>query len=620
MKYSSSLRPLTSVAALAALGLVSATSNAADPVLRFSDAAPGNVVAVGNTLGLSKGLGVDAPGTQDAIGTFITLDTASMDAGWPAGTTDLWQDNESAAVLTLPAAAEIAPEVLYAELVWGGSFQYGGEDVTNDLGSSVTLSFNGGAPLTVTPDADTAVTENYQGIGFPIRYYMRSNDVTSYVQQHLSGTYSVAGVPATQGATTNNATAAGWTLVVAYRYDNEPIRNLSVFVGNDPSSNEHIFVDENTTVDYNISGFCAPTGGTVEGSIAIATLEGDASRVGDQLAIGDSPGDPTFINLSGPNNPVNNFFCSQVNGSNGLLDTTGTFGNVNHTPCTSLTSALCTGSNVSGGRQGWDIANVALSSSDGHLAVNQTAATLRTQTEDDSYMPVLAGMAIDVNAPKFLYDQSKTTVDKTVVMIDDSFKLTVKLVNQGLAPATNVAFTLPLASGLTLTNFATDGANGDVNGAAVVQSQLNSGVPMGTLASNESRTVVLDVEVTGAQSSDIVLKPVWKYDYKMCVNGPTTSEIFKASAVGIDYQGPTGEGGAGGGISAGGGSPTGSGGSGEGGAGGGAEAFTASPQGGGLFSCTTTGTTPSDTSRGLGALAGLALLGVVVRVRRRRAR
>jgi uncharacterized repeat protein (TIGR01451 family)/MYXO-CTERM domain-containing protein len=618
MKYSSSLRPLTFLASLAALGLVSTTSEAADPVLRFSDAKPGNVVAIGNTLGLSKGLNVDAPGTQDAIGTFITLDTTSMDAGWPAGTTDLWQDNESAAVLTLPAAAEITPEVLYAELVWGGSFQYGGEDVTTDLGSSVTLSFNGGAPLTVSPDVDTAVTENYQGIGFPIRYYMRSNEVTSYVQQHLSGTYSVAGVPATQGATTNNATAAGWTLVVAYRYDNEPIRNLSVFVGNDPASNEHIFVDENTTVDYNISGFCAPTGGTVEGSIAIATLEGDASRVGDQLAIGDSPSDLTFINLFGANNPVNNFFCSQLNGSNGLLDTSGTFGNVNHTPCTAATSALCSGSNVSGGRQGWDIANVELTSSSGHLAINQTSATLRTKTLDDSYMPVLAGMSIDVNAPKFLYDQSKTTVDKTLVTIGDSFELTVTLVNQGLAPATNVAFTLPLASGLTLTNFSTDGMTGDVNGMGVVQSQLNSGVPMGTLASNESRTVVLDVEVTGAQSSDVVLKPVWKYDYKMCVNGPTTSEIFKASAVGIDYEGPTGTGGAGGGGTGGDMTSASGGSSGDGGAGGGAEPLTATPQGGGLFSCTTSA--PTDGNSGLGALAGLALLGVALRVRRRRAR
>src|SRR5512139_2095434 len=104
---------------LVGLGLLaSGAALGAPPILRFETTQPGNVVATGNTLGLAKQFGLNGPGTEDAIGTFITLDTTSVDDTpanpgnpWPAGTTELWQDNGSAATLTIPAEAT----VLYAE-------------------------------------------------------------------------------------------------------------------------------------------------------------------------------------------------------------------------------------------------------------------------------------------------------------------------------------------------------------------------------------------------------------------------------------------------------------------------------------------------------------------------
>ncbi|HTJ85130.1 MAG TPA: hypothetical protein VL400_25615 [Polyangiaceae bacterium] len=611
----------TSLALLAAVGVVQLASegSAQAQELRFHDTKPGNVVATGNTLGLSKQASLNGPGTSDAIGTFIAADPTSIDNippnpgnEWFMGTTNDWHDNQSSGVLTLPSAES---DVLYAELVWGGSSIYGLENVSADLDTPVTLTFGGGAPLTVDPDPNTAVSISKSGT-FAINYYMRSADVTDYVKQHGAGTYATAGVPATQDSTVNTTNAAGWTLIVAYRYDGEPIRDLSVFVGGTGVD----FVDENTTVDYTIDGFCAPPAGEIKGTIAISTMEGDANRVGDQLAIAPTAANPNaFVPLSGPNNPVNNFFCSQINGPNGTLDTSGTFGTKNHGICTAATD--CTGAattNVSGGRQGWDIANVELSSMDGQLSANQTSAVLRTQTESDSYMPTSAGLAIDVNAPKFLYDQSTTTVDKDDVTLGDTFELTVKIVNQGAAPANNVLFTLPVASGITLQSFTTNGAAGDINGAAVQQSQLATGVAMGSIAANESRIVVLDFQVTAAQSSDIVLKPVWKYGYNLCINGTPIDEVFNAKAVGLTYDGGTGTGGAGQG-GAGGGAGTSSGGSsGEGGAGGGAEAFTATPQGGGLFDCSASAVGERGSSGGLAAFAGLALAGVVIARRKKR--
>lgn len=584
-----SLTRLVSAIGVLAGGLLASTPASAQ-VLRFETTQPGNVIATGNTLGLAKQTSANGPGVADAIGTFLTLDTASVDDmpanpgnPWPAGTTSAWQQNGSAATLTIPTEAT----VLYAELVWGGSFAYGAEDVSASLNDAVTLQFGADA-LTVAPTNTTAVTENFQSMsGFQVRYYMRSADVTDFVQQHQSGSYAALGIPGTQDTAINSTSAAGWTLIVAYRYDGDPIRNMGVFVGGK-------FVDEFTTLDYTVDGFCAPPSTPFEGTIAISTIEGDANRTGDFISIGESAGDPTFVTLSGPNNPADNFFCSQLNGPNGQLDTTGTFGDANHD--------AAGGVNVSGGRQGWDVTHVALSSEMGHLVPNQTAAVLRTETLDDSYMPVLAGIAIDVNAPKFGYDDSTTVVDKTSVTLGETFTVTVKAVNEGFASADNVRFTLPLATGLTMAGFLTDGASGDVHGAMVT---VPTNVDMGDIAPGETRTVAVTVEVSQPQPTDILVAPVWDYSYVMCQGNPAIDESFKAQVQSIDYVDATtsGAGGAGGGSATGG-----AGGSAAEGGGGADGGFDAIPQGGGI--CTCTAPASSSGSSPAWALAALAALGL----------
>jgi len=587
---------------LAVFGAATLVTGAADAQqLRYTTTQPGNVIAAGNTLGLSKQLGLNGPGTEDAIGTFSTLVPGSVDVTppnptnpWFEGTTNDWHANGSTANLVIPSEGEI----LYAELVWGGSFQYGDENVSADLDTPITLSAEGDS-IVVDPDPATDVTVNQSG-SFPIRYYMRSADVTSFVAAHLSAEYSAEGIPATQSAISNNTNAAGWTLVIAYRYDGEPIRNMSVFVGG-------LFVDEDTTVDYPVDGFCAPPSEPIEGTIAIATLEGDSQRVGDQIAIGETVADPTFVPLSGPNNPVNNFFCSQINGPDGLLDTTGTFGDRN--------SPL--GSTGNGARQGWDVTHIGLSSDDGHLVPNQTSAVLRTQTNDDSYMPVLAGIAIDVNAPKFLYDSSTTAVDKDSVTVGDQFVLTAKLVNEGSAPANDVAFTIAIPSGIQLVSFTTNGQAGDINQDTVTLPMLGTGVAMGDIDTGDGRTVVATFEVAGPQTEDISLRPIWKYGYKVCINDSTTNEEFKGTTVVVDYvdQMNTGGGNQGGG-NAGGGDTGGAGNSGNnGGSGGGNDGLTAIPEGNGLLRCAFDA---RDASTGGGALAALAVLGLATSRRRRR--
>jgi len=169
-------------------GLVSAamgtlTGDAEAQVLRFSKTAAGAIASTGNTLGLSKATNSNGPGLANSIGTFISLDPLSVDdtpapaAGgkpWGASTTSDWTVNGSTGVLDIPDGAEI----LYAELVWAGSFNYGGQNLTDKLDLPISLSANSDA-IAVDPDSVTSVTVSEKStMGFDVNYYMRSGEVT----------------------------------------------------------------------------------------------------------------------------------------------------------------------------------------------------------------------------------------------------------------------------------------------------------------------------------------------------------------------------------------------------------------------------------------------------------
>jgi MYXO-CTERM domain-containing protein len=503
---------------LVGVALLASTAGASE--LRFSTTTAGNVAATGNALGLSKQATLNGPGTSDSIGTFTSLEATAVDDSplnaanpWFAGTTNDWTQNGADAALVLPDNAE----VLYAELIWGGSTAYGSEDVTGELESNVTLSFGGDA-LDVAPDPITALTiaETSQE-DFAANYYMRSADVTDFVAEHGAGVYSASGIPATQDSFVDSLNAAGWTLVVAYRNSGEPIRNLSVFVGGS-------FVDEEDTEDYAVSGFCTPPQGAFGGNVIVSAMEGDASRTGDSLAIAEDEFEE-FIPIVGLNNPLNNFFCSQINDGDGLLDTSGTFGDRNHNPA---------GTNADGGRQGWDITRVPVSSDDDHLINGQTSATIRTQTLDDSYVPTLVAFGIQVNAPDFTGAGAQAAPG--ALALEEVATVTIDMENVGLVDAMGLSFTAGLPTGLALDGFALDGVDGDINGNPVDEGALAAGVSIGDVATGVAKQIVLEVRAVGEPTGGTyVISPGWTYDYVSCTGEDPLSEPHALPDVVIDF-------------------------------------------------------------------------------------
>ncbi len=490
---------------LAGLALIS-TDVAAEQTLRFSTTTAGAIAVTGNTLGLAGGGGVNAPSTHGSIATFISLDLLSRDGDFPDGTTDDWTANGSQAFLDIPEDAV----VLHAEVIWGGSWAGGTEDVSSDLESAVTFGTPDGDHA-VSPDPATASDLDLTAAsGFGVRYYTRSNSVTDEVRAGGRGFYSVGGVPGTQDALVNELNAAGWILAVAYHDSDEPGRNLSIFSGAD-------WVDEDATLDTVASGFCAPPSGSVDGLIHVAAIEGDAHFSGDSLQVGDGDG---FEILSGPYNPEDNFFGSQINDSAGERDTRGTFGDRNQD--------AIGGTNSVGGRQGWDITAVGISSAEGHLNNGQTEATIRATTSGDSFVVSMVAFEIDVNAPTF---DTTDAVELSAgpVEVGDTLEVETLIENLGSADADLIEFILELPDGVSLLGGAID-----VDGASVAAdaSSLLGGVELGALAVDESFLVTVELSIDSVvPGTPIEIRPIWSYGWQTCPTSPPVSALAYATPV-----------------------------------------------------------------------------------------
>ncbi|MGG5462106.1 DUF7507 domain-containing protein [Clostridium sp. B9] len=323
---------------------------------RFATTQRGAMLITGNTLGLSIN-------NADA-GAFITLDTSQQVAGFPAGSTLLWQNNSSSAQVNIPAGST----VLYAELQWGGtSIDSNGDNVTAFLNNSITFT----TPLgnnTISPDPATAQEANAGAVQF----YSRSQDVTSLIQAAGNGTYTVAGVPA---SINGGNSSVGWSLGIIYGNPTFSIQNMSIYSGIEG------ITAGSPPVDFTVSGFLAPSSGPVSARILVSAMEGDLGNAGDQMLFG--PNTASLVNLSGPNNPSNNFFKSAINdGSSvsptvGQVDTSGTFGTLN-------LPALPA-------RYGWDITNVQST----NFVNNQTSAVVRITTVGDGYAAGFFGVQLD---------------------------------------------------------------------------------------------------------------------------------------------------------------------------------------------------------------------------------
>ncbi len=479
---------------LLSVGYVDATY-----ILRYSTTDNGGISYTGNTLGLSKFAGQNNAGLEDSIGAFVTTKQPLpapvgnyQNYGTAAGTTLNYLQNSSSGVLDLPAGSQ----VLYAELIWSGSYSFYNENTGNQANGPVTITTPLGQTFSVVADpltAQNAITPSYTCPGptptpchCPCGNYMRNADVTAIVQAAGAGTYTVGAIAGTVNAGDDTHNSAMWTLGVVYHNPNMFTYNMTLFVGCEQAS-------YTTNLPAVVQGFCVPPSGKLNGRLFISAIEGDANKTGDTMLFGNSLPLTSANRLSGTNNPINNFFCSQINtllpltvdpvtgklvaiGSS-QLDTRGSYGTKNANPSTAT--------NISGGRQGADITSIDVSST---LVHNQTVAYALGTTTNDDYTINSVAIQIQVGAPIIKATKLVDGQNSIHALVGDTSTFSFSFSNIGTADAYSLIFTDLLQNGLSFVP-----GTFLFNGVLQPDPNLVTGFSMGNLPINGSATIQFDV-------------------------------------------------------------------------------------------------------------------------------
>ncbi|WP_452600965.1 gliding motility-associated C-terminal domain-containing protein [Pontimicrobium sp. MEBiC06410] len=208
--------------------------------------------------------------------------------------------------------------------------------------------------------------------------YICVKDITTAVTNLTNpyGTYQVANVEAKTGSVEahpsgNTGTSGGWQIVFVYESPMMPAKNIALFDGY-----AHVTSSEND-FDIDFNGFQTVPTGNVNAKIVIGALEGDRDLSGDKLQIQNTSGN--FVDISSSQRSSTNFFNSRitVDGAN----------YTNRIPASTNTL-------------GFDAATFHLSNPSNSIIDNdQTSATIRLTSNQETYGLFLVGLAVDVWLP-----------------------------------------------------------------------------------------------------------------------------------------------------------------------------------------------------------------------------
>ncbi|WUX67849.1 DUF3344 domain-containing protein [Streptomyces sp. NBC_01429] len=199
--------------------------------------------------------------------------------------------NSTRAELRLPGRARVN----YARLYWGGNLRVGEQKPPGDSGR-VLFAEPGGRYKEVL--ADTVIGHRAGG---GADAFQASADVTSLVRDSGPGMYTVAQINVAMGRSAVGAWG-GWTLVVAYKKDDAPLRRLSVWDGFE------VLDARRPEVRVELGGPRVPARAT--GRLGVVAYNGDRGVAGDSLAV--ETGNGKGVLLSNKDNPSADVMNSSI--------------------------------------------------------------------------------------------------------------------------------------------------------------------------------------------------------------------------------------------------------------------------------------------------------------------
>ncbi len=447
---------------------------------RYKSNIKGDIIFTGNTLGLCKYEASTAE-IQDTIGVYTSLDESLKVGDYPNGTTTDYTKNGSMAILSIPENSTIE----YCELIWSGTNKCHFNDVTDRLDDAVVFVTPDGVEHDVIPCEETKFIDKTFST---YNYYTRSADVTNLVKNFSSGQYSIKNVPCVINSEDISQIYLGWTLAVVYKNENKSAKNIAFWIDN-------VLITSNKVVDCMIDNFTTPANAPITCKLMLSAGEGDAQRSGEQVFFGKDA--ENLHQLTGPNNPYNNFFGSQINDVNGVLDTRGTFGDRNQDAIHGIDSAY--------NRQGYDITTVNVSE---YVEPKQTSALIRINTFSDVF--VLNAVAIEVEGYPFVATlEHNLIVDKDASTTGDVLTYSHTITNTGNKTLENLFFTdAPPEGTLHVAGSVT------INDVPAPSVNPTDGFNIGNLSPSESITVTNQVIVNSPEDRSIQNKANTRYEYE----------------------------------------------------------------------------------------------------------
>ncbi|WP_158280825.1 hypothetical protein [Pararcticibacter amylolyticus] len=247
---------------------------------------------------------------------------------------------------------------------------------------------------------------------FRNRHYQYFKDITSLVHTLPSpnGTFTVGNIVTDQGA---KDLYAGWTIVVVFKNDLLPSRDLSVFDGFVP-------VVYPTRFDLNIGGFQTPPRGPVSLDFGVVAYDGERGIGGDRMLINNKP---VFDILHDKDNVFNSTIA--VNGE------------VAKNTSPALKNTL-----------GYDASIIHLENSDfTYLKNNETSLVVTLETVKEDYFVGVLTSAIDNFNPDFKFQSQPVIGDKGNALLvpgeTASFEYNLKNIGNDKSSITTFIDTIP---------------------------------------------------------------------------------------------------------------------------------------------------------------------------------
>ncbi len=184
--------------------------------------------------------------------------------------------NSSSADLILPGGINT---IKLARLYWGGRVKNSDFDLT--LAENKKIKIRKGTSLAYSDV--TALGMDKVEIVEGFTEYQAYADITSYVKNSGSGTYSIGNVPLSTGAIDNGGNHGGWCIVVVYENPSVNYNSLRIFDGF-----RKVFDGGNSVIaTITLSGLNVPSGllAPEDAKMGVMAWEGDANLYGDFLKI-----------------------------------------------------------------------------------------------------------------------------------------------------------------------------------------------------------------------------------------------------------------------------------------------------------------------------------------------